>query len=75
MAIDNRIKTTGELRDFLCTMIVGVKDGVVGIDKASSITKLAGQINESLYAEIKTARLAVDLGQETAKLGALTIGK
>jgi len=69
-----QISTTGELRDFLVTMMVGVKDGVVQIDKASQITKLAGQVNESIYAEIKAARLKIDLGNEADKLGQMNIG-
>jgi hypothetical protein len=69
-----QIATTGELRDFLVTMMVGVKDGIVPIEKASSITKLAGQINESIYAEIKASRLKMDIGIEADKLGNMGIG-
>jgi hypothetical protein len=68
------IETTGQLREFLATMIVGVKNGTVDVDKASRITKLAAQINESLYAEIKIARVRVELGDKTAEpMGEMSI--
>ena len=43
-------------------------------DRARNITKLAAQINESIYSEIKTARVLSELGREPAKLGNLTLG-
>lgn len=69
------ISTTGQLREFLVNMMVGVKDGTLSPDKASQITKLAGQANESLYAEIKAARLSLDLKREVGQLGGLSIGQ
>ena len=73
--VKKQISTTGELRDFLSTLMVGVKDGVVTVEKASSIHKLAGQINESLYAEIKAARLQIDLKRDVVELGGLRVGE
>jgi hypothetical protein len=69
-----KIKTTGEMRDFLVNMMVGVKNGDLDLDKASRITKLAGQINESFYAEIKVATIRAGAGEELTKLGAMSIG-
>jgi hypothetical protein len=69
-----KIKTTGQLRDFLADMMIGVKNGDLNIDKASRITKMAGQINESLYAEIKVAKVRLEAGEEMAKLGEMKIG-
>ena len=68
------IKTAGELREFLVNMLFGVKDGVVSVDKASVITKMAGQINESIYAEIKATRLSMDAERKYEDLGNLNIG-
>ena len=51
-----KIKTTGELRDFLSDMLLGIKNGDLDPEKARNITKMAGQINESFYAEIKVAK-------------------
>jgi hypothetical protein len=72
--MSGKIKTTGELRDFLATMMVGVKNGDLAIDKASQITKLAMQITESFYAEVKVAQIKTAAGGTADKLGSLEIG-
>ena len=69
-----KIKTTGELRDFLAMMMVGVKNGDLDIDKAARITKLAGQINESLYAEVKVSKVRAEAGEKMNSLGDMPIG-
>lgn len=69
-----KIRTTGELRDFLAEMLLDVKNGDVDLDKASQITKLAGQINESFYAEIKVAKIRTEAGAAMADLGAMAVG-
>jgi hypothetical protein len=74
MQANKQIKTTGELRDFLAMMMVGVKNGDLDLDKARNITKLAGQINESLYAEVKVAKVRAEAGEVMAGLGAMKIG-
>ena len=68
------IKTTGELRDFLVNMMIGVKNGDLDLDKASRITKLAGQINESFYAEIKVAKIRAEAGEAMSVLGNMSVG-
>jgi hypothetical protein len=68
-----KITKSGELRDFLCSAINSVANGTMGIEKAREITKLAGQVNESFYAEVKVARLQLDLGRESSKLGQLKV--
>jgi hypothetical protein len=72
--MSSAIKTTGQLREFLVGLAVGVKDGTVEPDKASRITKLAAQVNESFYSEIKIARVQREAGVEAAELGDLSIG-
>lgn len=73
--MSDKIKTTGELRDFLSTMLLGIKNGDLDTDKARNITRMAGQINESFYAEVKIAQVRLDAGQQAVELGALPIGK
>lgn len=75
MSTNKAIKTTGELRDFLATMMMGVKNGDLDLDKARSITKLAGQINESFYAEIKVAKVRAEAGAIMPALGAMCVGE
>ncbi len=68
-----RIKTTGELRTFLAEALTDVRSGKLGLDEASRITKLASQINESFYSEIKVAKIRADAGEQMVKLGCLPI--
>lgn len=72
--MSGRIKTTGQLRTFLADMMLGVKNGDLDLDKASRITKMAGQINESFYAEIKVAKVRTEAGQQMPTLGNMAIG-
>ena len=71
---ERQIKTTGQMRDFLVNMMLGVKNGHLDPDRASRITKLAAQINESMYAEIKTARVRTEAGEAMPKIGEMKIG-
>jgi len=72
--MSDKIKTTGQLRDFLVNMMLGVKNGHLDLDKASRLTKLAQQINESMYAEIKTAKIRAEAGESMSKIGQMKIG-
>lgn len=63
------------MRDFLGKMMLEVRDNGLNLDKANQITKLAGQINESFYAEIKVARVRKEAGIEMNKLGAMPIAE
>lgn len=74
MSANRTIRTTGELRDFLATMMVGVKNGDLDVDKARTITKLADQINESFYAEVKVAKVLAEAGETSLALGAMKVG-
>lgn len=69
-----KIKTTGELRTFLVDMMVGVKNGHLDLDAAGRITKLAAQVNENFYAEVKVAKIRADAGEKMRDLGMLPIG-
>lgn len=69
------IKTTGQLREFLANMMIGVKDGLVEPDRAHKITKMAAQINESFYSEIKIQKIQLETKQEPKLLGELPLNK
>ena len=69
-----KINNTGELREFLCSTINMVANGTFDVNKAKEVTKIAAQINESLYAEVKVAKTQIELGHEAAKFGALELG-
>jgi hypothetical protein len=68
-----KIQTTGGLREFLASAINNVANGTMDSDKARNITKLAAQINESFYSEIKIAKVQKEMGKEAAELGALPL--
>lgn len=68
-----QIKTTGDLREFLVLMMLGVKNGDVEPDRARNITKMAAQVNESFYSEIKIAKVQVEAGKTASTLGKLPI--
>mgnify|MGYP001597369019 CR=1 FL=1 len=73
--MSGKINTTGELRDFLGKMMFEVRDNGLNLDKANQITKLAGQINESFYAEIKVARVRKEGGVQMGQLGSMPIAE
>ena len=69
------MNTTGDLREYLCTAITDIVNGDLDLDKAREITKLSGQVNNSLHAEIKAIRLQIDLSREVSELGDTPINK
>ena len=69
----SKITNTSQLRDFLCSAINSVSNGTMSTDKARNITKLAAQVNESLYAEVKVAKTKKELGEEADKFGSLSL--
>ena len=71
----SKMKTTGQLRQFLADALIAVKDGQMDTDKARNITKMAAQINESIYSEIKSTRVLSELGREVAEMGEMAIGQ
>ncbi|HBS81512.1 MAG TPA: hypothetical protein DD989_23095 [Pseudomonas sp.] len=70
-----KIKTSGDLREFLCSTINGVANGTVDPDKARNITKLSAQVNESFYSELKHMKVQIEAGKEAGRLGDLPINK
>lgn len=52
--------------------MVKVQEGTMSIEKASSLQKMAGRINESLYAEAKILHIVAP-GDKSRKLGSMEI--
>lgn len=71
--MSKKIKTTEDLRDFLAVTMLAVKNGDIAVDRASQITKLAAQINESLYAEVKVNQVILAAAGQFSELGKLAI--
>jgi hypothetical protein len=68
-----KIKTTGDLRKVLLESISDVQCGHLDVSKAQAIGKLAAQVTESLYAELKANKQLADLGEKTQKLNGLPL--
>lgn len=68
------MKTTGELRTRLAEILDGVAVGKIEPTKAQYIAKLAAQINESFYSELKMARFRYEMRQSSIELGDVPIG-
>lgn len=62
------IKTTGQLRKYLVSLI---KDDT-NIGDVATITM---QVNESISTEMRTAEIQKSLGQKTSEFGKLAIGE
>ncbi len=73
--MSKKLETTGQLREYLASVMQAVQSGEVEITQAAQITKLAGQINESFYAEVKIAKVRAEANKEMSDLGALRIGQ
>lgn len=71
--MQKKIKTAGDLRAFLCDAIQKVEGGEMDVEVARNITKLAAQVNESIYAEAKIAKLKVEQGEKPDSFGLLGI--
>jgi len=69
----SKIKTTTELRAFLCKAINDTADGTMGPDKAKNIAKLAAQVNGSINAEVNVAKLQLELDKESKEFGELPL--
>lgn len=70
---ERKMVTSGDVREFLANVALGVKNGDVKITEASHIAKVAAQIHESFYSEIKIARVRKELGLHVAELGTLKL--
>lgn len=66
-----QLKTAGDLRGFLADVLVGIKSGSVDASQASSISKVAAQINASIATEVQARIHLKELGGDAA--GAMII--
>jgi len=69
------IDTTGKLREFMANMMLAIRDEQINDTAAARIIKMAGQINESFYSEVKTGKVRIEAGKTMHELGKLPIGE
>jgi len=65
------MKTTGDLRTYLVGLLESVRSGGITPLQASQMVKIAEQINESFYAEVKVRQAARDADETVKPLGQL----
>jgi hypothetical protein len=69
----SNIRTTGQLRDFLCETMEKVRSRLIDAEEANKVAQIAARVNESFFAEVKIIRTQQELGGQSAKLGDLMI--
>lgn len=74
MKNENRIRTTGEMREMLVKAAQDVLTGELDIERASALHKLSKNIAESLYSETKIAIFSKENGSQVYEMGALPLG-
>lgn len=67
------IRTTGDMREFLGEILVGIREGKVDTDRANSIAKIAQQINTSLSTEVNAAIQLKQLGEGNLLAGSMLL--
>lgn len=70
----SKIKTAGQLREFLLDTMEQVRDAKVSVERAQVVVKTAAQVNESIYAELKSKQLSKQLGEASHAVGSMPLG-
>lgn len=67
------MKNVGELRAKLADIMTEVSSGKLTVERANAAVKAAGQINESIYAELKAKALAKRLDETVYPSGKMPL--
>lgn len=74
MKLEQGITLSGEMRTYLASLLPKVIAKEISPEEVKAATNLAGQINESTYAEIKLMRTMIELGDKPAEFGKMKLG-
>ena len=69
MALNEVIRTSGDIRRFIAQTMSDVRSGEVSIDKGLCIAALAKEITSSMQTEVNVAKIKVSLLASGADLG------
>jgi hypothetical protein len=69
MALNEVIRTSGDIRRFIAQTMSDVRSGDVSIDKGLCIAALAKEITSSMQTEVNVAKIKVSLLASGANLG------
>lgn len=76
MALNEVIRTSGDVRRCLAQTMMDIRTGEISVDKAQSIASLAKEITASLQVEINVAKVRINTMENGKALGELThLGK
>lgn len=76
MALNEVIRTSGDIRRLLAQTMSDIRSGCISVDKAQAIASLSKEITSSLQAEVNVAKVRVALLQSGHNIGQLTnLGK
>ncbi|RMD58210.1 hypothetical protein D6833_13115 [Candidatus Parcubacteria bacterium] len=67
------IRTSEDLRAYLCSMIKMAGNGTIDERKVNSIVKLSKQVHESVYSEARIMKLRAELQQSVDEFGKLKL--
>jgi hypothetical protein len=67
------IKTAGDLRGFLASVMIDIRAGDVDASQANAISKIAAQINQSLAVEVNAALQLERMGKDRSMAGLMLI--
>ena len=76
MALNEVIRTTGDVRRTLAQTMSEIRTGDIPVQKAMAIAALAKEITASMQTEVKIAKAKIALGDNGKALGNITyLGK
>lgn len=68
-----KIETSGNLREFLCNLLVKAGESDTDLNAIRVQVKVAEKITENLYAELKFQKLALEANKTFVNLGQLKL--
>lgn len=76
MALNEVIRTSGDVRRLLAQTMSDIRAGEISVDKANAIASLSKEITASLQVEVNVAKVRIQTMDSAKALGELThLGK
>lgn len=76
MALNEIIRTSGDVRRLLAQTMSDIRSGDISVDKANAIAALSKELTASLQAEVNVAKVRIQTMDSGKALGELThLGK
>lgn len=76
MALNEIIRTSGDVRRLLAQTMSDIRSGEISVDKANAIAAISKEITASLQVEVNVAKVRIQTADNGKALGELThLGK